>query len=305
MSEQNFEHIKIEKIAEGNYAVISINRPEKLNALQNKTLKEIADALETMALDKSVRCAVLRGTKDVIKKPAFSAGADLSARGHPDIDPSNLMDQSHAMYLRHKSYDIIEKFPKPLIAAVDGYALGGGFELVLVCDIVIASKRSTFGFPEIKRGIAPFNGGTQRLIRSLGKIRTKTMIFFGDHYPAEIMYNWGLVSFLVDNDKFEEFVHEKATWLGNAATKYEKGFWFSYENRSGIGNKQLVVGIYVVEILILLAIFINRISVGYDTISENDTIWRMVLVGVIVYVVVIGIISAVFMPLINAATTMI
>ena len=219
MSEQNFEHIKIEKIAEGNYAVISINRPEKLNALQNKTLKEIADALETMALDKSVRCAVLRGTKDVIKKPAFSAGADLSARGHPDIDPSNLMDQSHAMYLRHKSYDIIEKFPKPLIAAVDGYALGGGLELVLVCDIVIASKRSTFGFPEIKRGIAPFNGGTQRLIRSLGKIRTKTMIFFGDHYPAEIMYNWGLVSFLVDNDKFEEFVHEKATWLGNAATK--------------------------------------------------------------------------------------
>ena len=219
MSEQNFEHIKIEKIAEGNYAVISINRPEKLNALQNKTLKEIADALETMALDKSVRCAVLRGTKDVIKKPAFSAGADLSARGHPDIDPSNLMDQSHAMYLRHKSYDIIEKFPKPLIAAVDGYALGGGFELVLVCDIVIASKRSTFGFPEIKRGIAPFNGGTQRLIRSLGKIRTKTMIFFGDHYPAEIMYNWGLVSFLVEDDKFEEFVKEKATWLGNAATK--------------------------------------------------------------------------------------
>jgi len=219
VSEQNFEHIKIEKIAEGNYAVISINRPEKLNALQNKTLKEIADALETMALDKSVRCAVLRGTKDVIKKPAFSAGADLSARGHPDIDPSNLMDQSHAMYLRHKSYDIIEKFPKPLIAAVDGYALGGGFELVLVCDIVIASKRSTFGFPEIKRGIAPFNGGTQRLIRSLGKIRTKTMIFFGDHYPAEIMYNWGLVSFLVENDKFEEFVQEKATWLGNAATK--------------------------------------------------------------------------------------
>jgi len=219
VSEQNFDHIKIEKIKEGNYAVVSINRPEKLNALQNKTLKEIADALEIMALDKSVRCVVLRGTKDVIKKPAFSAGADLSARGHPDIDPRNLMDQSHAMYLRHKSYDIIEKFPKPLIAAVDGYALGGGFELVLVCDIVIASKRSTFGFPEIKRGIAPFNGGTQRLIRSLGKIRTKTMIFFGDHYPAEVMYNWGVVSFLVDNDKFEEYVHEKATWLGNAPTK--------------------------------------------------------------------------------------
>lgn len=161
MSEQKFEHIKIDRVEEGNYAVISINRPEKLNALQNKTLKEIADAFELMELDKSVKYIILRNTKDVVKKPAFSAGADLSGRGPPKIDSNNLMDQSHVMYIRHKYYDLIEKFPKPIIAAVDGFALGGGFELVLVCDIVIASKRSTFGFPEIKRGISPFNGGTQ------------------------------------------------------------------------------------------------------------------------------------------------
>ncbi|MHA2289723.1 MAG: enoyl-CoA hydratase/isomerase family protein [Promethearchaeota archaeon] len=219
MFEQNFEHIKIVRVEEGNYAVVSINRPEKLNALQNKTLKEIADALESMELDGSIRCVVLRGTKEVLKKPAFSAGADLSGRGPPQVDPKNLMDQSHLMYIRHKYYDLIEKFPKPLIAAVDGYALGGGFELVLVCDIVIASKRSAFGFPEIKRGIAPFNGGTQRLIRNLGKTRTKTMMYFGEHYPAEVMYDWGLVSFLVENDEFEEVVHQKASWLGNAPTK--------------------------------------------------------------------------------------
>lgn len=219
LSELKFEHIKIDKVEEGNYAVISINRPERLNALQNKTLKEIADAFESMELDKSVRCVVLRGTKDFVKKPAFSAGADLSSRRNPDFDPKNLMDMSQAMHLRHKYYDSIEKFPKPIIAAVDGYALGGGFELVLVCDIVIASKRSTFGFPEIKRGIAPFNGGTQRLIRTLGKIRTKTMMYFGEHYSAEAMYDWGVVSYLVDNDDFEDLVHEKAAWLGNAATK--------------------------------------------------------------------------------------
>lgn len=219
MSDKQYEHIIVEVNEENNYAVISINRPEKLNALHNITLKEIAEALEKMALNKSVRCVVLRGTKEYTKKPAFSAGADLSARGHPDMDYKNLMDQSYGMHLRHKFYDNIEAFPKTLIAAVDGYALGGGFELALVCDIIIASKRSTFGFPEIKRGIAPFNGGTQRLIRNLGKIRTKTMIYFGEHYPAEIMYNWGLVSFLVENDKFEDFVHEKASWIGNAATK--------------------------------------------------------------------------------------
>jgi enoyl-CoA hydratase / 3-hydroxyacyl-CoA dehydrogenase len=214
-----FNHIKVEKDEENNYAVISINRPDKLNALATETLQEVADALEAMALKKDIRCVVLRGTKKFTKKPAFSAGADLSSRGHQEIDPKNLMDQSHAMYLRHKYYDIIERFPKPLIAAVDGYALGGGFELVLVCDIVIASKRSTFGFPEINRGIAPFNGGTQRLIRNLGKIRVKKMIFFGEHYKAEEMYNWGIISYLIDDEKFEDVVHQKASWIGNAPTK--------------------------------------------------------------------------------------
>ena len=156
--ENQFKHIKIEKIKEGNYAIISINRPDKLNALQDLTLKEIADALEPMALDPDVRCVVLRGTKDFTKKPAFSAGADLAAPLAPDVKFRNLMHQCHNKYRRHRYYDLIEEFPKIIIAAVDGFALGGGLELVLVCDIVIASKRSTFGFPEIKRGIFPADG---------------------------------------------------------------------------------------------------------------------------------------------------
>ena len=141
--------VLVEKVEEGNYAVLSIIRPERLNALQNQTLKEIAEALETVEIDQSVRCVVLRGVKEYTKKPAFSAGADLSARGSSKLDPENIRHRSHAMYLRHKYYDMIEEFPKPLIAAVDGFALGGGLELVLVCDLVIASKRSQFGFPEI------------------------------------------------------------------------------------------------------------------------------------------------------------
>ncbi len=216
--EKKFEHVKIEKVAEGNYAVVSINRPDKLNALQNQTLREIAEALETLEVDPEARCVVLRGTKDFTKKPAFSAGADLSARGSSDLDQRNLRHQCHAMYRRHKYYDLIEEFPKPLIAAVDGFALGGGFELVLVCDVIIASKRSSFGFPEIKRGIFPANGGTQRLIRHLGKFKTKELLFFGEHYTAEQMYEWNIVSFLADDDKFEELVHEKASCLGNAPT---------------------------------------------------------------------------------------
>jgi len=216
--EKRFEHVKIEKVEEGNYAIISINRPDRLNALQNQTLKEIAEALETVEVDQSVRCVVIRGIREFTKKPAFSAGADLSTRGDSRLDPENLRHRGHAMYFKHKYYDLIEEFPKPLIAAVDGYALGGGLELVLVCDIVIASKRSEFGFPEIKRGIFPANGGTQRMIRHLGKMRVNRMMYFGEHFTAEQMNEWGFISFLIDDDKFEEFVHEKASQIGNSAT---------------------------------------------------------------------------------------
>lgn len=216
--EKKYEHVKIEKVVDGNYAILSINRPDRLNALQNQTLREIAEALETVEVDTSVRCVVIRGTKDYTKKPAFSAGADLSARGSSDLDPNLFRHQSRAMYRRHKYYNLIEEFPKPLIAAVDGFALGGGLELVLVCDLVIASKRSQFGFPEIKRGIFPGNGGTQRMIRNLGKMRVNRMMYFGEHFTAEQMNEWGFISFLVDDEKFEEFVHEKASWLGNAPT---------------------------------------------------------------------------------------
>lgn len=218
IEKQEYEHIQIERVREHNYAVISINRPDKLNALQNQTLKEISEALQSMETDQGIRCVVLRGTKEYTKKPAFSAGADLATRGNSNVDPDNLRHQSHAMYIRHKYYNLIEEFPKPLIAAIDGYALGGGFELVLVCDISIASKRSTFGFPEIQRGIFPANGGTQRLIRNLGKMRVKRLMFFGEHYTAEQMFDWGVISFVVDDNKFEDFVKERASWLGNAAT---------------------------------------------------------------------------------------
>ncbi len=216
--EQKFEHIKVERIEDGNYAVISINRPNKLNALQALTLKELAESLEPMELDPKIRCVVIRGTKEFTKKPAFSAGADLAAPFSPNIDLRNVVHQCHSMYVRHKYYDLIEAFPKIIIAAVDGYALGGGLELTLLCDVVIASKRSVFGVPEIHRGIFPSNGGTQRLARSIGVMRAKKMVIFGEHYTAQQMHEYGLVAYLADDDKFEDLVHEKATALGNSAT---------------------------------------------------------------------------------------
>jgi len=219
MSEEEYQHIKVEKNEEGNYIVVSINRPEKLNALQVLTVKEIYQALEKYEIDSSVRCAVLRGTKDYTKKPAFSSGADLSASFGPGVKPNIPVHMSIAMQMRHRYYDLIEAWPKPLIAAVDGYAFGGGCELTLVCDLVIASKRSQFGFPEIQRGIFPANGGTQRMVRNIGLARTMKMIYFGERVDAETMAEWGYVSFLAEEgDEFENLVHEKASELGHSAT---------------------------------------------------------------------------------------
>ena len=227
-----FEHIVVETpikkdktgnvvsgTIDANYAVITINRPDKLNALTVQTTEEIATALKSMEIDPDIRCVVLRGSKEVTKKPAFSAGADLSSSMGTGVKPNIPMHMSIAMRMRMRNYDEIEQFTKPLIAAVDGFALGGGCELVLVCDIVIASKRSTFGFPEIHRGILPANGGCIRMARRIGVNRAIRMAYFGEQFTAEQMIDFGLVSWVAnDGEEFENLVHEKAKWLGDAAT---------------------------------------------------------------------------------------
>ena len=228
-----FEHLKIEwptalddkgevireGTIDGNYAVISINRPDRLNALTEQTVSEISKALRKMEADGSVRAVVLRGTKEVTKKPAFSAGADLSAAFSPGLKPNIPWHMSLAMRIRLREYSEIEQFPKPLIAAVDGFALGGGCELVLCCDIVIATTRSLFGLPEINRGIMPANGGCTRMASRIGVNRALRMAMFGEHHSAQTMLDWGLVSWVAEpGDEFENLVHEKAKWFGNAAT---------------------------------------------------------------------------------------
>jgi enoyl-CoA hydratase/3-hydroxyacyl-CoA dehydrogenase len=219
MSETKFEHVAVEKIEEGNYAVISINRPDKLNALTTQTLREIYEAMEQYEADSSVRCIVLRGTKNITKKPAFSAGADLSSPMGKGLKFNVPVHWTISMQKKHRYYSLIEQFPKPVIGAVDGYAFGGGCELSLVCDILIATKRSFFGFPEIRRGIFPGNGGTQRMARRIGLNRTLNMIYFGERVSAEKMYEWGHISYLCsEGEEFENLIHEKASWLGHAAT---------------------------------------------------------------------------------------
>jgi enoyl-CoA hydratase/carnithine racemase len=204
---------------DGNYAVISINRPDRLNALTEQVVAEISQALRIMELDESVRAVVLRGTKEFTKKPAFSAGADLGAMVDKRLRMNVPMHMSVAMRIRHRDYDELEQFSKPLIAAVDGFALGGGFELVLTCDIVVASDRAIFGTPEIHRGIFSANGGVTRLAERIGVNRAMQVGYFGENFDAKTMLDWGLVNWVAPaGDEFEKLVHEKAKWLGDAPT---------------------------------------------------------------------------------------
>ena len=231
--EAKFEHIKIdwpplkdgegnvirEGTIDGNYAVISINRPDRLNALTEQTVAEISRALRILEMDGSIRAVVLRGTKDFTKKPAFSAGADLAAMVDPRLKMNVPMHMSMAMRIRHREYDEMEQFSKPFIAAVDGFALGGGFEIVLTCDIIIASDRAIFGTPEIHRGIFSSNGGVTRLTERIGLNRALRVGYFGEQFDAKTMHDWGLVTWMAPaGDEFEKLVHEKAKWLGDAPT---------------------------------------------------------------------------------------
>ena len=164
----------------GAVMVVRLNRPQVLNALSAPMVAEIASALEEIALDAALRCVVLTGSGS----RAFAAGADIAEmRGGaaPDADAA-------------RSWARIAAFPKPLIAAVNGLALGGGMELALICDLVIASETARFGQPEINLGIIPGAGGTQRLTKIVGKSLAMEMILNARMLSAEEALRVGLVS---------------------------------------------------------------------------------------------------------------
>mgnify|MGYP002335997188 FL=1 len=166
-------------------AHIQLNRPDKLNALNLELMLEIKDALIELDADDSVRAIVISGNDK-----AFAAGADIKQMaGRTAVDMLKI-DQ-------FKTWDSIRKTRKPLIAAVSGYTFGGGCELAMICDIIIASETAQFGQPEINIGIMPGAGGTQRLTRIVGKSKAMEMVLGGQFMPAEEALRHGLVSRVV------------------------------------------------------------------------------------------------------------
>lgn len=170
---------------EGNIGLVTLNRPDVLNALNQATMNELVDALEAFDRSDDVRCVVLAGSGR-----AFAAGADIK----------EMAGATAAQMLsgyRFQQWERIRQVAKPLIAAVHGPALGGGCELSMLCDIVVASENAQFGQPEINLGLMPGAGGTQRLTRAVGKYRAMEMILTGRPISARQAEAWGLVTKVV------------------------------------------------------------------------------------------------------------
>lgn len=169
---------------QGATAILTIDRPKALNALNAATLREMDDAISLVATDAEVRALIITGAGE----KAFVAGADIS-------EMSNASSAAGLGIARmgHRVFSRIEALPIPSIAAVNGFALGGGCELALACDLIYASETASFGLPEVGLGIIPGFGGTQRLPRRIGVSRAKEMIFTGERVTAASAAAYGLV----------------------------------------------------------------------------------------------------------------
>jgi enoyl-CoA hydratase/carnithine racemase len=188
----------VETSLDGNVALLRLNRPEARNALSPEMMEEIASELERLDPDPDVRCVVIAGSEEV-----FAAGADIKA----------MSERSFAEALRHPAaafWRRVAAVKTPLIAAVSGWALGGGCELALACDMIVASESARFGQPEINLGIIPGGGGTQRLARVLGKQRAMECVLTGHRFDAETALKMGLVNRVAEQGRGLEEAMELA-----------------------------------------------------------------------------------------------
>jgi enoyl-CoA hydratase len=179
----DYQYILVER--QENIGIVTLNRPKELNALNFHLVNELAQALEEFDRDEAIRCIVITGAGD----RAFAAGADIKEMS--DKSPIDMLTTSFEGFRR------IRRIHKPMIAAVGGYAFGGGCELAMHCDMIVASENARFGQPEIKLGIIPGAGGTQRLARTVGKFLTMEMVLTGEPFTAQQMAAQGLVNRVV------------------------------------------------------------------------------------------------------------
>jgi len=202
----NFKNLLVEKSER--YAIVTINRPDKLNALNIETVEELQQAMQALNEDETIRSIILTGAGE----KAFIAGADIS-----QITPLDSESGKNFALRGQKVFRYVEKMKKPIIAAINGFALGGGCELAMACHIRLASTKAKFGQPEIKLGIIPGYGGTQRFPRLIGLSNALQLLLTGDMMNAETALRLGLVSEVLEPEQLMERATALASQLAAQA----------------------------------------------------------------------------------------
>jgi enoyl-CoA hydratase len=200
-----YENILFEQ--DGTVSILTVNRPKSLNSLNPATVREIGACVASVRQEQSIRCLIITGAGD----KAFVAGADISAMVSMSTIEGKAFSALGLGVLRS-----LEELPIPVIAAVNGFALGGGTELALACDLIIAADKARFGQPEINLGVIPGFGGTQRLARRIGLPRARELIYSGDMIDAETALRYGLANKVVP---LVDLMTEAKTLAHKLATK--------------------------------------------------------------------------------------
>lgn len=175
-------------------AILYFNRPEQLNAMNREMMDEIITGIVDINERKEIRVGVITG-----KGRAFMAGADIKEYASQTSEEfQSFQERGTALYRN------LENAPKPWLAAINGFALGGGFEIALACDMIVASESSKMGLPEVFLSLVPGGGGTQRLIQKIGINRTKELLFTGTQFTSSTLKHWGIVNHVYEDSIFEE-----------------------------------------------------------------------------------------------------
>jgi enoyl-CoA hydratase len=206
MGEATFQELQL--VREAGVATLTLDRPQALNALAPALLREVARAVREIRRDPAVRAVVVTGAGD----KAFSAGADIAAMARMTAVEGHAYSQ-----LGHEVLGRLEALPVPVVAALNGVALGGGLELALACDLIVASTRARLGQPEITLGLIPGFGGTQRLVRRVGLGRARELIYLGHMVAAEDALRMGLVERVVAPEQLRDEARRLATDLAGKA----------------------------------------------------------------------------------------
>ncbi len=244
-------------------ATMTVKRPQALNALNREVLNEILDVLHVIRRDPSIRVLIITGAGE----RAFVAGADVAA-----MAKMSALEGLEFSKFGHHVMNLIEELPIPVIAAVNGFALGGGLELALACDLIIASDKARFGQPEINLGLIPGFGGTQRLPRRIGLNRAREVIFAGEMFDAKTAFQWGLVTQVVEPGDLmtvarslaEKLAQKPAVALAQAKTAMRAALTMTEE--SGLRFEQQAFGVSFASA--------DRIEGTTAFVEKRPPVWR-------------------------------